>query len=245
MKLIALDDGHGMETAGKRTPYIESLGREIRENEFNREVVRYLDEELQRCGFRTLLVAPTDEDTPLKTRTDRANAANADLYISIHFNAYDSDFSAPTPNGFSAHVYPGYKNKEAGRFASIALKHLANGTKQNNRGIFEDNFHVLRETKMTAVLFELGFMDYLPEALLMLNVEFQRECAREIAQAVCEFYGVTYIEETPQPTPEESTSEVYWRVVAGSYKNKELAIKLANELKTKGFSTFLVPYKTS
>ncbi|OAT82459.1 hypothetical protein A6P54_07860 [Bacillus sp. MKU004] len=66
--LIALDDGHGLGTSGKRTPYIPSIGRQIRENEFNEKVTLYLKGELERCGFRTLLTAPTDGDTPLKER---------------------------------------------------------------------------------------------------------------------------------------------------------------------------------
>ena len=77
--LIALDDGHGMETAGKRTPklledlYIDGKlvrkkGEVIKENEFNRAVVKYLEKALKRCGFEVLLVAPTDVDTSLQNR---------------------------------------------------------------------------------------------------------------------------------------------------------------------------------
>ena len=47
---IAIDDGHGMETAGKRTPAF-SDGSVMRENEFNRAVVAYLHDELIRHGF--------------------------------------------------------------------------------------------------------------------------------------------------------------------------------------------------
>ena len=194
-KLIALDDGHGMETAGKRTPFIHEIGRQIKENEFNREVVKYLDIELRRCGFKTLLTAPTDVDTPLAERVRKANNAKADLFISIHYNAYDGKFNGYDPEGFSAHVYLGNKNTKSGQFAKIALKYLAQGTKQKNRGLVEQNLYVTRETKMPAVLFELGFMDNKREALLMINKDFQKECAREIAQAVCEFYGVKYIPE--------------------------------------------------
>lgn len=100
MKLIALDDGHGKNTAGKRTPYIKSLGREIRENEFNEPVVDYLKAELQRCGFKTILTAPTDADTPLAQRVAIANNAKADLFISIHFNAFDGTFAGKNPEGF-------------------------------------------------------------------------------------------------------------------------------------------------
>ena len=84
--LIALDDGHGMKTNGKRTPYIEEFGRFIHENEFNREVVRIMDKELRRLGFKTLLVAPTDYDTPLQERTDLANKMKADETSNLSAN---------------------------------------------------------------------------------------------------------------------------------------------------------------
>ena len=70
--LIALDDGHGSQTPGKRTPVIPELGRSIKENEFNKAVVYYLGAELRRCGFRTLLVASGDSDVPLQTFSDLA-----------------------------------------------------------------------------------------------------------------------------------------------------------------------------
>ena len=38
MKLIAIDDGHGMTTAGKRTPLFPGTKRFMHENEFNRAV---------------------------------------------------------------------------------------------------------------------------------------------------------------------------------------------------------------
>jgi N-acetylmuramoyl-L-alanine amidase/LysM repeat protein len=215
-KYIALDDGHGIGTAGKRTPYIAELGRSIQENEFNREVVKYLDTELKRCGFKTLLTAPTDNDDSLGTRVARANNAGVDLFMSIHFNALDGVFHGGTkdPEGFSAHVHSTQYN--SAKFARIALKHLAGGTKQKNRGLVQQNLYVTRETKMPAVLFELGFMDNKREALLMLDEGFQKECAVELAKAVCEFYGVSYkAEPKPQPEPAPVAKGVTHKVVSG------------------------------
>ena len=74
---IAIDDGHGMETAGKRTPAF-SDGSVMRENEFNRAVVSYLHDELIRNGFSVVLTAPEDTDISLATRVQRANDAHAD-----------------------------------------------------------------------------------------------------------------------------------------------------------------------
>lgn len=200
-KLIALDDGHGIGTPGKRTPKIPELGRSIMENEFNREVVKYLNAELKNNGFKTILTAPTNADTSLGARVATANNAKADLFISIHFNALDGKFDGPgkDPEGFSAHVHS--TQYESAKFARIALKHLAGGTPQKNRGLIQQNLYVTRETKMPAVLFELGFMDNIDEARLMLNVNFQKECAREIAKAVCEYYGVKYKSGAPAPKP--------------------------------------------
>ncbi len=239
-KLIALDDGHGMQTAGKRTPPIPELGgRVIHENEFNREVVKYLDIELKRCGFKTLLVAPTDADTPLSTRTNLANSKNADAYISIHYNAFDGKFDAYDPEGLSVHIYPG--SKEGRKLAECVIKYLKQGTPQKNRGIVENNFHVLRETKMPAILSENGFMDNKREALLMVNVDFQKEVAREHAQGICEYFGVKYVPEKTEPS--KPSTGVLYRVQTGAFKNKANADKLLGDVKSEGFDTYMVQSK--
>ena len=76
MFCVAVDDGHGMKTAGKRTPLFAD-GSYMPENAYNRAVASYLMDALKRCGFRVLAVAPGDEDTSLQTRVKRANDAKA------------------------------------------------------------------------------------------------------------------------------------------------------------------------
>ncbi|SDO78661.1 N-acetylmuramoyl-L-alanine amidase [Halobacillus aidingensis] len=191
-KLVALDDGHGMQTPGKRTPYIPELGREIRENEFNRKVVGFLADILLAHGFRVLLVAPTDTDTPLSYRTNAANQHKADIYVSVHFNAMSFDFDYSSADGISVHVYLGNMKYDSGKLARAVGKYLRQGTNQDWRGFKEDNFHVLRETNMPAILTENGFMDDRKEALLMLNEDFQMEVAIEHAQGICEYFNVKY-----------------------------------------------------
>lgn len=237
--LIALDDGHGMDTPGKRTPYIESLGRQIHENEFSKPVVNFLKEELERNGFRTLLVAPTDEDTPLQERTDKANNAGADAYISIHFNAYDGSFSGANPEGITVYVYDGYLLQGTEDLAKSIEKYLKEGTKQEYRGLKRANFHVLRETNMSAVLTENGFMDNEREALLMLDKDFQKEVAIEHAKGICEHFGVPYI---PESNPKMGDG-IFYRVVTGSFDDRENAIRRMKELEKAGFKSFIVEYK--
>ncbi|QHT47332.1 N-acetylmuramoyl-L-alanine amidase [Bacillus sp. SB49] len=191
-KLVALDDGHGMETPGKRTPYVLELGRQIKENEFNRAVVAILADLLLANGFRVLLIAPTDTDTPLIYRTKAANDYGANIYVSIHYSAMGTSFNYSNASGISVHIYDGWITDTTKRLAECVGKYLRRGTQQVYRGIKRNNFHVLREFHGPAILTENGFMDDQREALLMLEKSFQREVATEHAQGICEYYGITY-----------------------------------------------------
>lgn len=95
-------------------------------------------------------------------------------------------------SGVETYHYPGSTNGR--RLAQCIHEFVIKGTPQKNRGVKSANFHVLRETKMPAVLIEFGFMDDpgLREARLMLNKAFQQECARETAQGICKYFGVPY-----------------------------------------------------
>ena len=240
--LIALDDGHGMETAGKRTPYIPNLGRFIHENEFNKEVVKYLDIELKRCGFNTLLVASTDDDTSLANRVKLANDLKANAYISIHYNAIDGKFDGEDKDASGIEVFH-YPNSISGkRLAECVYNELIKGTPQKQRGVKSANFYVLRNTNMVAMLSENGFMDNEREANFMLDVNFQKEVAREHCRGICTYFNKSYIEETSNPTikPEIPEEEKLYRVQVGAYRIKENAEMQLKKLNEAGFNGFII-----
>ena len=230
--LVALDNGHSTKTPGKETPPIPELNnRIIKENEFNRAVVNYLSAELIRCGIGTLLVAPTDVDTSLSDRVNLANRNKANIYISIHYNAFDGTFEGKDPSGLSVHIYP--KSANGRKLAECVHKYLVQGTEQINRGIKESDFYVLRKTKMPAILSENGFMDNKREALLMIDVDFQKEVAAEHAKGICDYLGVKYV-------PEVKT---IYRVEIGDYETREEAIKTRTRLKSLGYESIIVTDK--
>lgn len=190
-KLVAISDGHELTTAGKRTPPIVELGgRVIKENEFNKAVAIILEQELRRCGFRTLNVSSTDNDT-LEDRVKRANDAKADIFVAIHYNAFDGKFDAYDPEGISVHIYG--KGGQAEKLANTVLEELLKGTPQKNRGVVVSNFYVLRNTVMPAILTENGFMDNKREALLMIDNDFRQEVAEEHARGICKYFNVEYV----------------------------------------------------
>ena len=217
--LIALDDGHGMNTPGKRTPpltkdlYIDGKlvrkkGEVIKENEFNRAVVKYLAEALKRCGFDVLLVAPTDEDTPLATRVSRANNANADAYVSKHYNALGSIWQTKAKGLVTIiHYNHQSKTKVLANNVHEELWKLHSNHNCTNYGVRTDtdisgySLYVLRNTKMPAILTESGFMDNMTEAVDMLDTNFQQADAEATCKGICKAFGVTYV----KPNEEETT----------------------------------------
>lgn len=209
--LIALDDGHGMETAGKRTPklledlYIDGKlvrkkGEVIKENEFNRAVVKYLEKALKRCGFNVLLVAPTDVDTSLQNRVSRANVANADAYVSKHYNAIGEKWQTKAKGLVTIiHYNSQAKTKVLAQNVHEELWQLHKDHNCTNYGVRTDtdvsgfSLYVLRNTKMPAILTESGFMDNMAEAKYMLDPEFQKADAEATCKGVCKTFGVTYV----------------------------------------------------
>jgi N-acetylmuramoyl-L-alanine amidase len=234
-KLIALDDGHGMSTPGKRTPTLpggmkSETGSFMHENEFNRAVVKYLDEELKRCGFRTLLVASGDDDVSLRDRVNKANNANADFYLSIHANAFDGILN-DSAGGIETYAHFSYPKTVA--HAKTIHKHLMKGTSMKDRGVKNgDWLYVCKNTTMSSALVELGFMDNAHDIKYLISDNYRKECARELAQALCEIYGVTYKPERISASP-ISTGGQYEVYINGqrvkSYSNypKSIVVNVA------------------
>lgn len=202
-ELIALSDGHGVDTNGKRTPVLPNrqkseLGRNyMNENLFNRAVVNYLEKELIRHGFRVLQVAPTDEDTPLKTRTDLANKNNAVLYLSVHANALNGQWG----NHGGIETFTS-KSSESLRIGKIIHNEVMKGTYFKNRGV-KDGSHLweIKSPKMPSVLVELGFMDSIDDYKHLLSDSYRRECATELCIGICKAFNVAYQEEKKEEKP--------------------------------------------
>jgi N-acetylmuramoyl-L-alanine amidase len=190
--LVILDDGHGLETLGKRTPKY-SNGIQIKENVFNHATKELLINELNKFNINTYDVSPERTDTSLKTRTDRANYKmnkkeyNYYIFISIHFNAIGSYWN-DNVGGIETYHYPG--SEKGHILAKKVHNQLLKGTDLKDRHVKSANFHVLRETKMPAILCECGFMSNHIEANLMNNIRYQKECAREITSGIFDYFEI-------------------------------------------------------
>lgn len=191
---IGANDEHGVNppTVGKRTPYIERLGRQIYENEFNRQAKNKFIEACMRQDFSVYDVKPELQDISISERVRRINAQNLTLLVTFAYNAYGEQFnSASGLETFYSTLNP--KASQSRTLAQDLYNRLIEGTDQNGRGVKNLDVGVLSSVNCTSSLIEAGFMTNYDEAMLMLNPLFQTEVGEEACHGVCDFLGVGYI----------------------------------------------------
>ena len=178
---IGTDAGHSLVTPGKETPDKE------KEWSFNDAVLKAFIKEMK--NYEDVQVYRYDDtsgktDVPLKTRTDKANKDKVDLYISFHHNANTGKWGDWT--GTETHVYE-TKPKEAVKLAQIVQPKMAKAYGLKDRGIKYTNLHITRETNMTSILLEGGFMDSRIDIKKMRDVAVLNEAGKAVAQAVAQY----------------------------------------------------------
>lgn len=162
--IVLLDNGHGKETAGKRSP-IWSDGSQLFEWEFNRDIVRRIAEKLQADGVPYRILVPEENDISLSERVKRANEIakenNGKVYVlSVHANAGGG-------TGWEVYTSPGETKADAIAtvFAEEAQRvFVPDGWRM--RFDYADGdpdkeaaFYILKHTSCPAILTENFFMD--------------------------------------------------------------------------------------
>jgi len=203
MPKIAFDAGHGLNTSGKRTPDGE------REWTFNNEVARAFAEKMSQYENVQLLRLddPTgNRDVPLNERTNKANAWGADVLISFHHNAMSGVWGTHT--GVETFVYP-QSTDDSKQIQRLIHPRILVAMGLRDRGMKEDNFHVLRESKMPSVLIEGGFMDSTIDIKVLRDDSKLRAQGEAVAHAMVDYFHL-------QPKVVPTT---LYRVFTGTFNN--------------------------
>jgi len=187
--VIMLDNGHGEETPGKRSPKLPD-GRQLREYQWTREVVRLIANMLEDEGIAYHIVTPEEVDVSLGERCRRANSfartcGKPTVFLSVHCNAAGNKGEWVEAYGWSAYTSRG--ETKADRLATCLYDAAAEIFPKDKRlrrdysdgdADQEAGFYVLRHTSMPAVLTENFFMDCRKECEWLLTDEAKELCAR-------------------------------------------------------------------
>ena len=163
---ILIDNGHGLNTSGKRSP-----DGTFREAIYNREIARRIVLNLVDRGYDAELLVPEDDDIALAERVSRVNAYYKALVkqnvilVSIHVNAAGDGSKWLNATGWSCYTCKGQteSNRLADCLCEAAIKHFPGRRIRtafsDSDPDWEENFSLLSNTLCPAVLTENFFQD--------------------------------------------------------------------------------------
>jgi N-acetylmuramoyl-L-alanine amidase len=215
MLKIFIDPGHGGADSG-------ASGNGVLEKNITLKIAQQISNILQN-EYENIAIRMGrngDSAVSLSARTDAANNWNADFYLSIHINAGGG-------TGFESYIYPGV-GAPTTMYQEAIHEQVIKETGFNDRGMKSANFHVLRETKMPALLTENGFIDTTADVNRLKDTSFITRIARGHVKGLEKAFSLR--------KKEENNTTIY-RVQIGAFEVKENAEKLADQASRKGFAT--------
>lgn len=205
-RIIGIDPGHGGSDAGA----VGSTGLE--EADINLTTSLDARDYMLAANASVYMTRTTDVYVSLTARTDYLNSIPVHRAISIHHNAS----STASANYTGVHVYPGTcpAPNNSGNLAYSTVQrlddHLNIGFVSSNcsrQGVHEDNFHMLRETNMPAVLTENSFISNPLEETRLRSPTYLDANGWAIYAGLCDHYGQPATTPTPTRTPTAGGSE--------------------------------------
>lgn len=169
---VVLDAGHGGSAQG-------ATYEEVMEKDITLSVTLRAAELLREKGYNVVLTRNEDVYMDLYDRSDVANSVGADIFVSIHANASETNLSF---QGTFTYSYPKSTRGEA--LAGHIQRAVVAETGSIDRGLLTNDYVVLRETTMPAALLEMGFMSCHEELMKLVEPEYQEKVSQGVAKGV-------------------------------------------------------------
>ncbi|GAK02576.1 N-acetylmuramoyl-L-alanine amidase [Geomicrobium sp. JCM 19037] len=174
-RTIVVDAGHGGRDSG-------AVGNGLVEKTINLQVSREYAQRLENGGANVIMTRTNDTFIELIDRARIANRANADLFVSVHANAFNS-----SARGAETFYHPN-DGADSRRLATVMQNRLVRDTGMHHRRVDSANFSVLRNTNMTATLVELGFLTNSGDAAIMRQPGYPARAGEALYQGTLDFY---------------------------------------------------------
>ena len=214
---VVLDAGHGGWDLG-------TVGRKgLMEKDLVLDIVGRLGKLLQsRLGVDVIYTRQDDNYLPLEKRTEIANLAQADMFVSVHAN-YSNDSSARGAETYYTNTYSSLKARTPGadaepglpenvnwndvdirekvrqshRFASAVQQALYRALKaqipgMRNRGVKKASYVVLTGTSMPAILAEISFVSSPADEDKLQNSSYRQAIAEALYKGIREYAAASH-----------------------------------------------------
>lgn len=164
-RLVVVDPGHGGKDPG-------ATANGVREKDINLGIGLALEEVLRSRGFEVQMTRRTDVYLKLQERTDIANQANADVFVSVHANALPS---LKNTAGFEIYLMALPTDKDALALAKIENREYVEEKSGNSAAVdrrtelllrilgdMQQNNKISESTELAEALFKAGKLRGIP-----------------------------------------------------------------------------------
>lgn len=218
MVKIGLDCGHGLRTKGKETPNgIKefTLNDKVRDKvvhilkDYNVEIIHTDNNE----GY-------TDES--LSSRLARYKSEKVDAFVSIHHNAFGDTWNNAT--GVEVYVDKKATSKDM-KLAQCVYDRLVKYTGLKGRGIKKENFYVINQNAIPAILVEGEFMTNKANHKYITSEAGQTAYAKAVAEGLIEFLKLKKKPLSPKKSLDDWAKEVIAGKHGNGHTNREKSLK--------------------
>ena len=211
VRTVVIDPAHGGHDTGTVTPY-------VREADAALVVATKLGAELTKRGFEVVYTQEQNQYQSPQARVDKANAAPAAIFVSLHLNSGRSDVKGAqtytlAPSGKNEKPMPGHEFSQSSMALAMALQSsLVEKAEAVDGGCRRAHYSLLNSLRCPAVMVEMGYATNPEEGTRLATEEYQIKLANALADGVEAFARVMNpgtalqvqkapVVETPPPAP--------------------------------------------
>ena len=174
---VVIDPGHG-----GADPGAIGIGG-IKETDVVLDVAKIVKNLLSDKGVKVRLTRDNEMDLDLSPRVSFANRTDADIFVSIHANA--SRGKRRDINGLETFYYRGWRGRLLAKRIQKQILRVSPGSP--DRGVKQGRFYVIKNTRMPAVLVEIGFLTGRLDARRLEKITHRKRLAYAIAKGILEY----------------------------------------------------------
>lgn len=175
---IVIDPGHGGSDSG--ASYDNSKKPSRLEKTYTLQLAQKVAADLRAHGARVIMTRNSDHYVGLAPRPQLAESANADAFVSFH---YDSSPQANQGTGVTTYYY----HRGASKRLARAVNSQFNNLPLSNKGIDFGNFEVIRDNTRPAILCEMGYINSTKDYKKIKSPTYQFLVTHDVVKGLNQF----------------------------------------------------------
>jgi len=179
-RIIIVDPGHGGKDPG-------AVVGSYSEKAITLKVSTLVKQKLEAAGAKVYMTRTGDTYPSLQDRVDFTDANYGEIFVSIHVNSAANTSAQGTETYYAKTTGDMYQ--EDIDLATFVNNQIVNNLNMKNRGVKEEQYYVIRNTIIPAVLVELGFLTNNEDRAKMTDDKYVESFADSIYKGISQYYA--------------------------------------------------------